>query len=163
MMFSQKTYLNFYWILSINALSIGYLNASFNCSIPDGCRLEKDFQREYFEFNVRGKIKRFFILCDIKSDDFEFKFRKGKLGGCNLNKDIENRQKIIFRWKSSSELRIFDQRFNFTNAIRYFRHFVDFIALYIYGLNGFDFNIVDKGMDSRLLLRVKRKMSLKIF
>lgn len=66
----------FYCIYCLfSSVLISSLN-SLNCPLPIGCRLERIYQKEVIEFNEKGKLKKFAIFCDVKNDEFEFKFKE---------------------------------------------------------------------------------------
>ena len=48
---------------------------TFNCHLPEGCRLEKIYFRGQIDFNEKGQTKYNMIVCDVKNEGFEFKFK----------------------------------------------------------------------------------------
>ena len=118
------------------SLSIRSLNA-FNCHLPFGCRLEKIYPRDQIEYNEKGTEKISGIICDVKNENFTFKFPEPTPiitnHSCYMNGDLKETkryQKLIIRWVSN-EIGILERQFNFTNALRYFSYFKNPIVLFI--------------------------------
>ena len=123
-----------------------------NCYLPEGCRIERIYKRDFFEFSVRGSHKYSVIVCDIESDEYEFKFKdlteKMIKEKCYIV-EFEH-PKIIFRWLSNNKAQkqlVFNNRFNLTNAVRYFSYFEHFMNLNFWYLNGFDLNMFDNHLN----------------
>lgn len=88
------------------------------------------YPRDIMEFNEKGTTKISSIFCDVKDNNFSFKF------------PYMQDQRIIIRWQSN-EIGILERQFNLTNAMRYFSHFKNKIHLSILSFNGFDLNILN--------------------
>ena len=126
---------------------MSHSETAFNCLLPDQCRLESVYMRKYIELNEKGTVKNLAILCDIKTDEYEFKYsnRSIRIDGerCSLFEDRDHvkYQETIFRWTSDSRSRILDKRLNLTNAMRYFSNFKSTVNVNFWNLNGFDVNL----------------------
>ena len=120
---------------------------SLKCDLPKGCRLEKVFDQS--TPNIRDKF--YFIIlttiCDIDKDSFEFKFQEPSLANssdqkCDNYDPMRNYIYVIFKW-TSNELRIFDNRLNFSNVMRYYSYFnnIRLLKIEFWDVKGFDVNI----------------------
>ena len=136
------------------------LYTSSGCQLPYisyGCRIENVYYSEnqlYKEFVTDREI-----LCDV-NEEFEFIF-EGPTP--SLNKSDEKcflysfsvddaddsliyQTKITFKWMSSN---ILEERFNFTNVIRYFSYFFEpRVYLNLWGIKGFDVNFLGRNYNN---------------
>lgn len=97
----------------------------FNCHFPDGCRFEMVYNRDDPRFYERSNSKILAAMCDVKNEMFEFNYidpKSIKTGGNNKEFETCLMKPLIAIFRSvSSELTIWDKRFNFANVIRYFK------------------------------------------
>ena len=140
----MKNYCIFSIIISLSVF-IRSFNA-FNCHLPFGCRMKKIYPRDFMDFNEKGTTKVSSILCEVKDYNFTFKFPEPTPqitnDSCNINSDNKHEQRIIIR-RLSKEIGFLERQFNFTNALRYFKHFSHPISLFILSFNGFDLNFLE--------------------
>lgn len=136
----------FLCIFTLSLSFIGNCNG-FNCHLPNECRLEKVYRRKAIDFNERGALKYSTILCDVKNEMFEFKLnhanplKTNHLCDLNAENVTLHPQTTILRWLFKDESAILNERFNFTNVIKYFSKFKYFMNLNIHSVNGFGFNL----------------------
>lgn len=83
-------------------------------------------------------------MCDI-NNEFEYKFKEEPtpiINECNRQDNFIERLNVVFRWTSNN--RLFDNRLNFSNAIRYFSYFNLPVHIRLWDVKGFDiFNYND--------------------
>jgi len=80
----------------------------FNCPLPERSRLVKVYYKRNLDFNEKSRSKHFAIMCDVKDEEFEFKFNEPDLTLiasenkhiCDLNIELHI-ETIIFRWVSN--------------------------------------------------------------
>lgn len=126
------------------------VHASNNICLAEGCRIEKILDMRDVNINDNTDKKFSVIMCEIKSDEFEYKEPSNITGCFNFssemiditvkgNFDLIN---TVFRWTTTNEEQsLFDKRLNFTNALRYFEIFFDFSGIQIWSAKGFDLEL----------------------
>ena len=127
-----KHFICFYFIL-FNGI---YTSYAFKCPLPERCRIES-WSAQFSQ--------RFFIICDINNNEFEFKFKEStSLINIDQKCEFEDLNLLLFRW-TSNDLLILDKAFNFTNVIRYTDFFKNLpFVVNIMNIKGFDVNFLGK-------------------
>ena len=144
MFYLLKQYICFYFIL-FNSIFISQ-SKTFNCHLPKECRIESEADYGFF-YKTNS-----FLLCDIKNEAFEFKFKEPTpliTAGekCFLGNDSLNA--IAFQWLSN-DLIILENRLNLTNVIRYFDNFeIPYFSVGLYYLKGFDVNFLGENYSTK--------------
>ena len=106
---------------------------SFNCHLPEKCRIERVSLPNFINFNENLVNRASAIICDIKDDSFEFKVNPSKpIDKCeyldNDEKSSEGLDELIFKWTRQST--ILTNRFNFSNMYSYLDRFSRVFKVY---------------------------------
>ena len=137
----------FFYILILTVFVIIHIVYSFNCNLPEQCRLESQFSSiSTAKIERDGELS--VLKCHINDAAFEFKYKEPtpliSSEKCVTDEKTNMIQYIIFQWQSK-EVIVLEKRLNFTNAIRYYSYFKDIEYLFVRlsGIKGFDVSILD--------------------
>ena len=137
--------LTIFYFIFFNSVLLSVVNA-FNCDLPEHCRLDlvDDVFTNLLVYE-KSYYKRQTIWCDIKENNFEFRFKEPTINQTNCDQIDPNYYNIYaLKWTISNELAILNNRFNFSNAVRYFKRVPgDLSYISFIGLNGFDVNFLN--------------------
>ena len=129
---------------------------AFNCPLPEKCRIDYVYNSEDFYYFNQKEFQAYpEIICDI-NEKFEFTFKDPTTFNNSDEKcfiEYPKKTNIIFKWSSQNELSALEERFNFTNLMRYLSFFDPIVYINFWGINGFDvrflgenFNISEKSL-----------------
>lgn len=92
----------FFYCLFYNVFFARIAKANtFNCHLPDGCRIESINIEENSDMNdIGNRIKKFIMLCDINSNEYRFEFKDAPKF---IDISVNNRQ-YIHIWNQLTEI-----------------------------------------------------------
>ena len=119
-----------------------------NCNLPEGCKMTRIYDTIIrYNYNEKGLKEKPMILCDIKNDDENSSFR---FKDSNMDNYYNKTEYVILKWQSIISSSILDERFNFSNAVRYLNLFSSQeVNLKLWGIKGFDVNFIDDSYSNR--------------